>query len=150
MVNQRSAQVATMVRRSLQEMLSRGINDPRVRGLVSIVDVKVTEDLADATVTISVLPELSEPLTLQGLRHAAGHMQAKLAGTAQFRRVPRLRFVLGEPKPPDARDLAMMGGATIDRAPIVGGPIGEPSEGEIDPMDGPPPSDSGPPEKRTR
>jgi len=95
-MSQRSDQVASSIRRHLQELLARGLNDPRIRGLVSVVKVTVTEDLSEATASISVLPDLHAPLTLKGLRSAAGHLQGRMARAASLRRVPKLRFVLDD------------------------------------------------------
>ena len=44
----RPLQVGSLLMRTLQEILARGLNDPRYRGLVSILEVRVSPDLADA------------------------------------------------------------------------------------------------------
>jgi len=88
----RVEQSAAEIRRVVQERLTRGLNDPRVRGLVSVTEVRLSSDMADATVMVSVLPQEHETLTLHGLRHAAGHLQSSLARTMRVRRVPRLSF----------------------------------------------------------
>ena len=54
-------QVASEVRRRLQDLLVRGLSDPRVRGMVSVTDVKVAPDLSEAYVKVSVLPEEQGP-----------------------------------------------------------------------------------------
>jgi len=52
----RAAQVESLVSRVLRERLMRGINDPRVQGMVSVLGVDLTPDLLNARVRISVLP----------------------------------------------------------------------------------------------
>ncbi len=92
----RPLQVGSLLMRTLQELLARGLNDPRYRGLVSILEVRVSPDLADATVFVSVLPDEQGPLTLAALEHAAGHLASKLRSATALRRVPRLQFRLDD------------------------------------------------------
>jgi ribosome-binding factor A len=95
-MNTRAAQVASIIRRAEQERLARGLNDPRIRGLISVTKVQVSDDLVDARVFVSVLPEEAQTLTMHGLRHAAGHLQGQIAPLLQMRRAPRLTFRLDE------------------------------------------------------
>jgi ribosome-binding factor A len=89
-------QVASVLRRSIQEIVARGLADPRVRGLTTVTEVKVSGDLADATVLVSVHPPEEEPLTMKGLHSAAGHIRAELLRSLEMRRVPRLHFKVDE------------------------------------------------------
>lgn len=89
-------QVVSVLRRSIQEILSRGLNDPRVRGLISVTDIKISDDYAEATIAVSVLPAEHGALTLKGLHHAASHIRSQVARTVQMRRVPNFRFRLDE------------------------------------------------------
>ena len=134
-MTQRTEQVAAAIRRALQEALSRGLNDPRVRGLVSVVKVTVTDDLAEAVAHISVLPAANGPLTLKGLAHAAGHLQGRLARAANLRRVPRLRFALDE---------SMRRAAELDVALDAALDVESGAEVDATPADGPGESPSGP------
>jgi len=95
-MTQRTEQVASVVRHAVQRVLSRGLNDPRVRGLVSVTRVDVTPDLAEARVHVSILPAEHTELTMHGLRSAAGHIQGEIAGEVSARRMPRLVFKLDE------------------------------------------------------
>jgi len=88
----RTEQVASLIQRAVQEQLSRGLNDPRIRGLISVTKVTVAPDLADATVFVSVMPAEHTKLTMHGLQHAAPHLQRKLAKVIRLRRQPRLLF----------------------------------------------------------
>jgi ribosome-binding factor A len=92
----RPLQVGSLVQRALQEILARGLNDPRYRGLVSILEVRISPDLADATVFVSVLPEEHGKLTIAALDHARGHLASKLRGATALRRIPRLSFRLDD------------------------------------------------------
>ncbi|MEM7229906.1 MAG: 30S ribosome-binding factor RbfA [Planctomycetota bacterium] len=95
-MNQRSDQVATVMQRALQEILSRGLHDPRVRGLISILSVELAPDFSQATVRVSVVPEEHAALSIKGLRAAGRHLRSELAKKVAMRRVPRLEFVLDD------------------------------------------------------
>jgi ribosome-binding factor A len=90
----RPAQVAGEIRRALQAELARGLNDPRVQGLISITEVVLSPDLADARVHVSVLPEDRAALTLSGLRAAAGFLRRRVMEGTRIGRVPRIGFEL--------------------------------------------------------
>lgn len=92
----RPAQVGSLLARELRGILARGLNDPRYRGLVSILEVEVSKDLADATVAVSVLPEAHGPLAVAALDHAKGHLATKLRERMALRRIPRLHFRLDD------------------------------------------------------
>lgn len=92
----RHAQVEALVARVLRERLARGLNDPRVQGMVSIVGVSLAPDFSSAKVGISVLPEDRERLTLSGLRSATRHLESALREGTELRRVPRLSFEIDE------------------------------------------------------
>ncbi|MDZ4831572.1 MAG: 30S ribosome-binding factor RbfA [Phycisphaerae bacterium] len=92
----RAAQVESLVSRVLRERLMRGINDPRVQGMVSVLGVDLTPDLLNARVRISVLPADRGRLTLSGLRSATRHLESVLRTETRLRRVPRLTFELDD------------------------------------------------------
>jgi ribosome-binding factor A len=87
-------QVASVLHRAVQQVITRGLNDPRVRGLISVTKVQVSGDLADATVSVSVMPAERAELTLHGLRHAARYIRTEVGRSVRMRRVPRLSFKL--------------------------------------------------------
>ncbi len=84
------------LRRKVQMVIARGFNDPRIRGLVSVTDVQLSADNAEALVKISVLPAEYGKLAVEGLRSAAGRIQTQLAPTLRIRKVPRFRFELDD------------------------------------------------------
>lgn len=73
-----------------------GLADPRIQGLVTVTAVRVSPDLAQATVFYSVLQGEDEEAAHEGLQSAAGRVQAAVGRQTRFRRTPRLRF---EPDP---------------------------------------------------
>lgn len=95
-MSHRPEQVASVIRRAVQEQLLRGLHDPRIRGLVSITKVTVDTDLSEARVFVSVLPEEHANLTMQGLVAAATHLQRRAREGLPLRRMPQLSFVLDD------------------------------------------------------
>ena len=89
-------QIESVLRRSVQDILSRGLNDPRVRGLVSVTKVDVSPDYAEAIVWCSVLPEEHGPLSIKGIEHASAWIRRTVASKVSLRRMPRLSFRLDQ------------------------------------------------------
>ena len=92
----RVEQISSTIQRAVQTVISRGLNDPRVRGLVSVTKVLVNDDLSEATVFISVMPAERGPLTMHGLRAATKRIRRDVGGVIRLRRVPRLSFRLDD------------------------------------------------------
>ncbi len=96
----------------------RGISDPRVRGLVTVLGTDMSHDLEDATVRVSVLPGEYGALTVQALNHAISHFRKVLFQETSMRRVPRLRFALDDTlKRAAAVDLALRQAVDTDEEP---------------------------------
>ena len=72
------------------------LSDPRINGLVTVTGVRVSRDLAAATVFYSVLSEEDLEGAREGLNRAAGRIQASVGRQTRFKRTPRLHF---EPDP---------------------------------------------------
>ncbi len=72
------------------------LSDPRIGGLVTVTDVSVSPDLAQATVFYTVLAGTDEEEAQAGLASAAGRIQAAVGTQTRLKRTPKLRF---EPDP---------------------------------------------------
>lgn len=92
----RGAQLASLVQRIVQNEILRGVSDPRVRGMVTVLGVDLAADLEDATVRVSVLPAEFGPLAVQGLNHGAAHLRQAVLKGSRIRHAPRLRFALDD------------------------------------------------------
>ena len=92
----RPDQVASLIQRAVQTVLSRGLNDPRIRGLVSVTKVRVDDALSQAAIHVSVLPAERADLSLKGLQHAAPRIRTQIGKAVKLRRMPRLSFHLDE------------------------------------------------------
>jgi len=95
-MSHRNEQIASTIQRAVQTVISRGLNDPRVRGLVSVTKVLVDDDLSKATIYISVLPSERGALTMHGLRAAAKRIRRDVGNVIRLRHTPRLIFRLDD------------------------------------------------------
>jgi ribosome-binding factor A len=97
MTTNRPARVAEEFRHELSAILARGIKDPRVTGFVTITGSKMSPDLKEVTVYLSIHAEEEERArTLEGLRAAATYLQREVARNLKLRYTPHLRFVYDE------------------------------------------------------
>ena len=97
MTTNRPARVAEEFRHELSGILARGIKDPRVTGFVTITGSKMSPDLKEVTVYLSIHAEEEERArTLEGLRAAATYLQREVARSLKLRYTPHLRFVYDE------------------------------------------------------
>lgn len=85
-------QIESVLKRSILAVISRGLSDPRIRGMISVTDISVSPDKTQATVLISVMPKEDEQLTLHGLRNASSHIRSEVGRIVRMRRVPQLSF----------------------------------------------------------
>ena len=91
----RTRKVESRIREIVGEEVA-SLSDPRIRGLVTVTGVRVSPDLANATVFYSVLSGEGAEEAQQGLQSAAGRIQLSLGAQTRLKRTPRLRF---EPDP---------------------------------------------------
>ena len=107
----RAQRVADQIQRELAALIQFEVNDPRI-GMVSVTDVDVSNDLANARVYVTVMntldgnaevnnETLNEPGELEqleidenikALTKASGYLRTLLAKRLSLRAVPKLRF----------------------------------------------------------
>lgn len=76
-------------------MLAGELKDPRIAGMVTVTEVRVSPDLKQARVYVSVLgSDAEQQSTLKGLEAAAGFIRHELAERLRMRRSPEMLFVL--------------------------------------------------------
>src|SRR5947209_15108038 len=87
MPSYRPGQVAGQVQREIMEIIQRDLKDPRI-GFVSITEVRMSPDLRQARVRLSVLgDDEAHQETLKGLESARGLIRHELG-----RRLQNLKF----------------------------------------------------------
>jgi ribosome-binding factor A len=90
-MSERMRRVNESVRAVVAEAVAE-LKDPRI-GLVTVTGVRVTPDLQEATVFVSVLgSEKKRRATLDGLASAHGVLQARINQQLSLRRTPQLSF----------------------------------------------------------
>lgn len=83
-------------RKELSNIISYELKDPGLTGMISVTDVKVTNDLKFATISVSLLNSNDDAKTLATLKKCSGHIRSILAKKINLRNTPELIFVLDE------------------------------------------------------
>ena len=95
-MRRRSLQIASNIQQELQKRLARGLNDPRIRGLVTVTKVEVSDDLKNAKAFISVMPEERANLTMHGLTAATKRLRRDVMERIHIKEMPTLRLIYDE------------------------------------------------------
>ena len=91
----RHERVATEMQQEISAMLAGELKDPRISTFASISEVRMTPDLKQAKIYVTVMgPENEQTDTIKALTAAAGFIRHELTERLQLRRSPELIFVL--------------------------------------------------------
>ena len=134
-MSRRAEQTAAILQKAIQDVISRGFQDPRIRGLITITGVRMDSDIRTAIVSVSVYPESAQNPTIYGLQSAAKHIRREVGDSVDMRVVPELIFKLDESLKKQAAVLQAISKAAETRpatdAPDGGDAAGAPTrEGE--------------------
>ncbi|MCZ4065300.1 30S ribosome-binding factor RbfA [Oxalobacter aliiformigenes] len=90
----RSLRVADQIQRDLSDIIFSELKDPNV-GMVTITEVKLTPDYANAKVYFTMLDDDPETVkrTLDSLHHASGFIRMQLGKRLHIHTLPYLSFV---------------------------------------------------------
>lgn len=128
-MTQRQEQLAAAIDRGVREVFARGFQDPRIGGLITVTEVKVTQDLKRAVVRVSVLPAERATLTLHGLSSAAAYIRREVGELVRVRTMPEIVFERDESIKQQARVLAAIDKAREDLATRPPAPPEDPADG---------------------
>jgi ribosome-binding factor A len=131
-VSRRTEQLSTVIQRAVQQIIAEGIADPRVGGLITVTGVEVTPDAATAVISISVLPEEKQELTMHGLRAAAAFIRREAGELVSVHRLPQFVFKLDKGLKKQAAVLAAIAEAAKD-PPVPPLPAETPKPAKTDP-----------------
>lgn len=92
----RKKQIESMLLRAVQQRMARGLSDPRVRGLITVTRVELTEDGKRAKAYVTVMPAEHAELTLHGLKAATAKLRRDVMDLVHLRDMPALEFVYDE------------------------------------------------------
>jgi ribosome-binding factor A len=91
----RHERLAEEMRNELGVMVAGELKDPRIAGLVTVTEVRVTPDLKHARVFVSVMGSPDEQKsTISGLSAAVGFIRHELTERLGLRRAPEVHFIL--------------------------------------------------------
>ena len=90
----KSDRVASIIKKTISEMLTRDINDKDI-GFCTVTDVDVTNDLSYAKVYVTFMGTTNER-GLAGLNHAKGYIRSAVAKKLSTRKCPELIFNVDE------------------------------------------------------
>jgi len=89
----RIERLAGLIREEVSQILREEVSDPRV-GFVTITDVLITADLANARIFVSIFgSELEMKEAMNGLLSATSFIRGKLAHTLETRITPEICFI---------------------------------------------------------
>ncbi len=91
-MKRRTLQVAATVEKAVADVLARGLSDPRVRGLITVTGIDVTDDFTLAKISVTVMPDEHEQITLHALTAAAGYIRREAMKHVDLREMPHLTF----------------------------------------------------------
>jgi ribosome-binding factor A len=92
----RAYRVSSLIRQELADLLLTRIKDPRLK-LVTITDVKITDDLRTARVYVSVAEGRQRSASvLAGLESAMGFLRLELGHRLDLKYTPSLQFFYDE------------------------------------------------------
>lgn len=94
-MSRRMERVNATLRRELGSLITESLADPRIATMTSVTNVDTSQDLATATVSVSVMGTDEErAATLAALESAAGYLRRSVEDRIKMRHVPRLVFKL--------------------------------------------------------
>lgn len=93
MTGRRPERLAEQIKEEIGLIIAGEVEDPRV-GFVTVTDAKLSADLRNAKIYVSVLGTEDEVKgSLAALKHAAGYIRHQLGSVLRMKRTPDLHFV---------------------------------------------------------
>ena len=95
----RTERIGAEIKKELSKIIRDDLNDPRLSdtAAVSVIEVKVTNDLSFADCYISVLGDTSKKEdVLEALNQAKGYIKIPIGDRMRLRSMPEFRFKLDE------------------------------------------------------
>lgn len=93
---ERIDRISEEVRREVNNIIRNDVNDPRIKGTVSITRAEVTRDLRYGKIFVSILEDENAKGVMAALKSAAGFIRRELGHRIIIRYVPELQFVRDE------------------------------------------------------
>lgn len=94
MKNVRLERINSEIKKTLAHIIDTELRDPQIDAMVSVSDVEITPDLAEAKVFITSIGKTSKEEVLSRIKGAGGFLRGKLSKQIKLRVTPRLNFYL--------------------------------------------------------
>ena len=112
----RDEKVASTLKRAIQQVIVRGLQDPRTEGsMMTVVSLDLSPDGRHAHVNVSVLPESHEAKCIAALKHAGTYIRREAGELVDMRMLPQLDFVLDRSLKKQAGVIDALGKAAAER-----------------------------------
>lgn len=133
----RRKQIESLLLRGVQERMARGLSDPRVRGLITVTRLELSQDCKRAKAFVSVMPAEHAELTMHGLKAATAKLRRDVMERVSLKDMPALEFVFDEGLRSQMEVMALLTKDRMERAadttpsdgPADAGPGGRGGEG---------------------
>ena len=96
MKRQRLAGIEKEMARVISKVLMEEVKNPKVKGLVSVTNINVTEDLKFADVYFSIMGQenVNTDEVIEGLNQIKGFLRRRVAEEIEIRYIPEIRVKL--------------------------------------------------------
>lgn len=96
MKRQRLAGIEKEMARVISKVLMEEVKNPKVKGLVSVTNINVTEDLKFADVYFSIIGQenINTDEVIEGLNQIKGFLRKRVAEEIEIRYIPEIRVKL--------------------------------------------------------
>ena len=93
----RMERVNGLLREEIAALLASQVNDPRLKGIITITQVRTASDLRSARVYVSVMgAEAVRQEALAGIQSCASYLRRELRSRVSLRHVPFLTFQMDD------------------------------------------------------
>ena len=94
----RNERVRKTLMKEIADIIQREVRDPRITGVVSVVDVEMSQDNSYAKVIYSVFStdEEAKAKTIEALNANKPHIRYELGKRIRLRHTPDLRFIASD------------------------------------------------------
>ena len=95
-MNNRIQVINAEIQKAIGEIITYELSNPKITGIVSVLNVDTTTDLEFSKVYVSVFTTENKMEVFHQIQHSAGYIRKLLSQKVDLRRVPFLTFYLDE------------------------------------------------------
>lgn len=96
MVNHRLGRINEEYKKAISRIISQEVKDPRIKAMVSVTEVSVTNDLKQCKVYVSIFGKNKdeEKNTYDALKNTRGFIRSRLSNEVNLRNTPEITFIV--------------------------------------------------------